>query len=148
MGLPMKRAVILVGIVAIVVLVMALFLVPAIAAVDQVGNTVFGQPQICEMTDPRTGPPYGKLVATSVYTVESNSQEYPKMNVVMKCEAQIDDYDGPAFAESGSTTINKNCAIDFPDVSKARFTEKWHQTVSSSGYAVLSCHFNKQASGY
>jgi hypothetical protein len=166
MGLRVIRGAFLVGVLAIVVLVLAFFLVPAIMAdlplISQLGNVDEAKPpdlHKCFLYDPTADvepPDTGvTLETTDVHIVDSMFEEhpdwFPHVNALMRCEAQIDNWVGPAFQISGNdfdSTINCVVALepdnaDDPPNPHFKFTTNWNQTISSSGNAVLSCRFKK-----
>jgi len=161
MGLRLKNKAVLIGVMAVVILVLAVFLVPTIAAqivitdVGNVDNIETGNLETCWMIDPTfegSTDTIEMLEASSVHIVDSNNADYPNANALMRCETQINGYDGPAHQILGKDWPQK-CVIQMPvdpDVDNtntsyfARITGgNWNQTVSASGNVVLSCHFKK-----
>ena len=163
MGLRVIHRVALVGVLAIAVLVLALVLVPVITAglppISDVGNVDEGVPpdlQKCLMYDPTSDPEPGEtgvtleansppFIVDKMY--ELNPELYPNVNVLMRCEAQIDNYVGPAFQISGNdygSDISCVVALE-PDAPYPKYkdTVNWNQTISSSGNVVLICRFKK-----
>ena len=156
MGLRVNHGTLLVGILAIVVLVLVFLVVPAITAqtvINNVGNIDPGNSQRCLMFNPNETNPVHPLYSVTLdatsdpFVVSSSDNLYPDMNYLMRCESQIMYYDGPTIQISGFDFVDEDnsmppCVIVLGETS-ARFTDNWHQTISSSGNVVLSCRFKK-----
>ena len=147
----------IVGVFALLLFALVLFLLPGTVAGDDhtptptptpypsvVGIREFGSPDICWMIDPADGSntPIPAGAQTEVKLIAPPGADLPvdtppDIIAVLRCQTTFPNYMGPAVKYPGSNTFP--CLAYYDGVPAS--TKDWTQTVKAGGDATLTCHF-------
>lgn len=128
----------IIGILAMTILVIVLLIVPGIAAEDVDNLMVDMENETCDMLGIPAAIPILPVDAKKIKTVETSSTNG---NIIYKCTSEkgaIENNTGTAIQYRSEDFYNVSCNIPVSG-GGVEISNDWHQEISSSGNATLTC---------